>query len=404
MSSLYFSPSLSSSKNCSRKAGTNVECEILLNSSQSYEDECKTTYEYEKVNPTLSRKGKSLWSRLQSARRRPFHVMMILLGCLILLHVVCKYFKIVKRYHQNSFYVHYRKKYDRCKFVPKGRGPQPVLLMSLGRSGSSITWKTISSLAVGAESTSTSANEVTGGNKESSKEYFDDIQDHIGKHWIWLKLCNIQRYHMEKRRKNNEKGYDANNIVGFQWKPYIATFDHHYAIEGLEEIASMDNVKVILLTRNALDRYMSNIRHKGFQHSDEVPAHCSVDDVECIKRHKEHSQGLTLQCDEEFLSRLRHNLYLDEVVADRLSTLGVKHLHVAYEHLYHSTDESDIAEGWLRINRFLGIGEQNNLTIGEVKEHFEYASTSPPNHREIIANYDQVEKFLKNSDLGYLLH
>lgn len=184
----------------------------------------------------------------------------------------------------------------------------------------------------------------------------------------------------------------------------MSTFDHHYAIEGLEQIASMDNVKVIFLTRNSLDRYISNIRHEGFQHTNQVPAHCSVEDLECIKRHKKHSQGITLKCDEKLLLRLRHNLQLDEVVADRLSTLGVKHLRVAYEQLYHSTDESDIAEGWLRINRFLGVGPQNDLTIAEVKDHFAYASTSSPNHREIIANFYQVEKFLKDSDLGYLLH
>ena len=171
--------------------------------------------------------------------------LVVTMAFLVLLQLGHHYFRIVKRYNRNSYYIHYQKKYDRCKF--QDNGPEPAILMALGRSGSSVTWDTLARLSGDA----TIAHEITGGNQEASLGYFNDIKDHINEQWASLRLCNIQRYYMDKS-KNDGKNYA---MVGFQWKPYTATFDHHYAIDGLRRLAD-DGSKVIYLTRNPLDRYV----------------------------------------------------------------------------------------------------------------------------------------------------
>jgi len=171
--------------------------------------------------------------------------LVITMAFLVLFQLGHHYFRIVKRYNRHSYYIHYRKKYDRCKF--QDNGPEPVILMALGRSGSSVTWDTLARLSGDA----TIAHEITGGNQEASLDYFNDIKDHINEKWASLRLCNIQRYYMDKS-KNDGKNYA---MVGFQWKPYKKTFDHHYANDGLRRLAD-DRSKVIYLTRNPLDRYV----------------------------------------------------------------------------------------------------------------------------------------------------
>lgn len=155
----------------------------------------------------------------QGSNKRKLKLFIFAVLFVAFMHSIPKYFTITKRYGRNSYYLHYRKKYARCKLDPDG--PVPAILMALGRSGSSITWDTLSRLA--GEGESTVAHEITGGNKEKSIAYFDNIKDHISDRWATLRLCNIQRYYLGKSggKKN------AYSLVGFQWKPYKASFDHH---------------------------------------------------------------------------------------------------------------------------------------------------------------------------------
>jgi hypothetical protein len=117
--------------------------------------------------------------------------------------------------------------------------------MAFGRSGSSVTWNTLSRLVGDA----TIAYEITGGNQNKSIEFFNSIPHSIHENWATLRLCNIQRRHM-KMSKKDRKQY---SVVGFQWKPYFATFDHPYSISGLQKLAD-ERIKVVFLTRNSLDR------------------------------------------------------------------------------------------------------------------------------------------------------
>ena len=64
----------------------------------------------------------------------------------------------------------------------------------------------------------------------------------------------------------------------------MSSFDHEYAIEIIGETTD-PLVKVVYLTRNPLDRKLSNIRHtksKQQQSDKKIEAHCAVGDAECI--------------------------------------------------------------------------------------------------------------------------
>ncbi len=95
-----------------------------------------------------------------------------------------------------------------CTFEsPHSEAPVPLILMSLGRSGSSVTWNTLSTML----GSTTVAYEITGGNRTTAEQFFDDIESSVGTNWAIKRLCQIQKRNMAK--------YDNPVISGFQWKP-----------------------------------------------------------------------------------------------------------------------------------------------------------------------------------------
>ena len=280
----------------------------------------------------------------------------------------------------------------KCQLLPEEKGPLPVIIMAVGRTGSSITWDTVARMT-GHHS---KAWEITGGNKEKSVAFFDDINPAVGKHWASESICEIQRL---RAKEIQSKGI---GIAGFQWKPYRPSLRHEFGEGALSEIASHSHpmIKVIYLTRNPLDRLLSNRKHKNYQHSEEVPAHCAIDDEECIKHHKQHQSAIVLPTGKELLKILESGLVLDKMVEEYLDNYGVKYVHVTYDKLYISSN----ADEWSRIFRFLGRGPQGDLTMEEVMENFDLAPTSSKSHKDIIANFDEVWDTLKGTKYEYLVH
>jgi len=68
--------------------------------------------------------------------------------------------------------------------------PLPVILISTGRAGSSVTWDTVTRL-VGRANV---AFEYTGGNRTKSQIFFDSIDPEVGDQWASLHLCEIQAH------------------------------------------------------------------------------------------------------------------------------------------------------------------------------------------------------------------
>ncbi len=337
----------------------------------------------------------------------------------------------------------------KCEFQqPYEEAPVPLILIALGRSGSSVTWDTISTML----GSTTKAFEITGGNKTKAIGFFDNLYaqaqvEHkmkskassssnsswpsyklpqtptinnntmIPTDWPIRKLCIIQKYNIEHLTNPG--------ITGFQWKPYRVTLNHPLGQGGLYSISNHTNpkIKVIFLKRNPLDRLLSNLRHKGHQHTNEVLAHCAIDDVECLSSHSKHSKQIVLPIKKELVVSMRDGLKIDNMTQSYLDYFNVSYISLQYERLYgiggdddSSSDENEdiVRKEWMRIFDFLGrypkkyMGNKTdyelNFSSEDVKEAFAIAPTSSKHHRDTIANYDAVEKTLKRHGLDYLLH
>ena len=151
------------------------------------------------------------------------------------------------------------------------------------------------------------------------------------------------------------------------------------------------------MTRNPLDRLISNRKHKA---TSTIEAHCAIGDDECIKEHLQAGRQIALPLGKELRSSLHGGLRHDRTVGDILASHGIKHIHVDYDRLYHSKEANE----WLRIFKFLGRGPQENLTIEEVQNNFDLAPTTTSHHKDLIANFDEVWNALNGTDLAYLVH
>lgn len=288
-------------------------------------------------------------------------------------------------------------KNEECTFAqPYSTAPVPLILMSLGRSGSSVTWNTLSTML----GSTTTAFEVTGGNRTKAMRFFENLGPNATSDWAIDRMCSIQKWGMEE--------HDNPVITGFQWKPYLNTLTHKLGRGALEKIAAHKepSIKILYLTRNPLDRLLSNERHRGHVRTETVPAHCSVGDEECVERHKQHSKGMVLPTGKELITRIRNAINIDTIASDLLSTIGVPHLTVSYEKLYYSKN----AKEWIRILDFLGRSPKNlktyknNLKMKNVEKSFAMAPTSSKRHEDSIANFQEVKDTLINAGYGHLLH
>jgi len=289
------------------------------------------------------------------------------------------------------------------------RSAQPVILISRGRSGSSVFWSTISELT----GQRNRAFERTGSNQNETKIFFEEtLQNNqsIGYDWAINGLCHIQQYRSDIT--------PAAGIVGFQWKPFMNTFNHEYAIEGLRAVAAQKNpdVKIIYLTRNVLDRKASNLKHDASKRKHEdtssgggsIPHHCNIGDAECVKKHLEiNSYDIVFPTGKELLHWLRSTVKDDRAIHKRLKEFQIQYVQVSYEKLFpslHDHDNISNAEEWMRVFRFLNRGPMYGLTMEDVRASFIMAQTHTKSRNETIANYELVKETLLGTEFEHLLN
>ena len=270
--------------------------------------------------------------------------------------------------------------------------PIPVIFMSLGRSGSSITWDTLSALT----GKRNKAYEITGQTFPKSEVFFNSLLENPNKGYDWAvkRLCSIKKVHSDQR----------DGVIGFQWKPYMKTWDHEYAIEGLRVVGQQSNppIRIIYLTRNPLDRKLSNIRHvKSKQSNHTIAAHCAVGDEACLNAHSIQDGGYELPVGNQLMTFLRQDSESDYRVRSRLKEMNIQYIHITYEKLYNA--KNDVKE-WLRIFQFLERGPQQRLTWDMLLSTFSMASIHSKPRNETIANFGQVEQTLKGTDFEYCLY
>jgi len=145
--------------------------------------------------------------------------------------------------------------------------------------------------------------------------------------------------------------------------------------------------------------YVSLITTRGV-HPDIFKAHCGVDQVKCQEMHLTASKGMILPTKRLF-STLKVLSDHEDEVDHMLQEMGVPHIQVSYERMYHS----DTADEWKRILRFFGREQiATNLTLVEVQEAMTHADTSYPWHNVTLGNYEEVKNVLAGTEFERLLH
>ncbi len=264
-------------------------------------------------------------------------------------------------------------------------GPQPYILMSLGRSGSGSTWQVIGNLS-GKETPSV---EYTGSSTKASVKFFKE-HGHDDK-WLLKYLCQKQKKHRKAK------------LVGFKWKPYEPIFNAPAAQAALKTISTLKEpmIKIVRLRRNLLDVQISRRKHS--LHTT-TAAHCMKGDLECIQKNS--FTGLDLYGGE--MDKLYNHIDFlqnhEDRVDELLTKMNVPFVQVRYERLYNVDGKGGDIEEWEKVFSFLGVGPATNLTHKQLERGMKHAATHPPGHNMTLANYDEVAEALKGTKFENLLH
>jgi hypothetical protein len=119
-----------------------------------------------------------------------------------------------------------------------------------------------------------------------------------------------------------------------------AMFQYHpLTTATLEEMTNRTYtfIRFVSLTRNTLDRVISNIKHKGHIRIPELPAHCSKSDTDCLSKHGRLGTGVHLPTD-NLVHCLRAAQKKDNCVEETLKSVGAKYVLVSFEKLYDQED------------------------------------------------------------------
>jgi len=278
-----------------------------------------------------------------------------------------------------------------CSLNATATSPVPLILISIGRAGSSATWQGISHLT----GHCFRGREYPGSNSGTAKRFFKkNVPSGNNGNWILEYLC-------EQQIAYSDKG----GIIGFKWKPFTSKKKKIYNfnnLEGLHMIAhhTKPQIKVVRSRRNILDALLSKFKHR-LMRSQEINeiAHCAPNDSECVELMKKYGIGILVPID-SLLKELREIALMEDKFDRYMKEIKVPHINVTYEELYLSNN----AEEWMRIFRFLGTGPSSGLSRKHVDEIMEHTSTSSRFHNVTISNYIDVRNLLVGTEFENLLH
>ena len=320
------------------------------------------------------------------------------------------------RNHNNTWANHTlanQYEFPKCEFTPvEEGGPVPVIFIVNGRSGSDVTWATLSRLAGGKcislyclpslyhavlhntyyiSSTNSKGEstigEHTGENKVKAMEFLGDMTEEEGAWWVTEHLCQFSHYQCHAP------------LSAFKFKPFVDSWELPAAQGMLKKIAlfNQPKIKVIFMTRNPLDVFISKIKHK--KSNKQIVAHCEINDIACISKQKTLGSGLKLPTG-SLLKRLEDSYEAFEVFEKTLDQMNIEHVKTTYEDLYGRDD----AEEWMKIFKYLGRGPTQNLSMQDVTESFALAPTFQKNHNASLTNYAEVRDLLIDTEFEALLH
>jgi len=289
-----------------------------------------------------------------------------------------------------------------CELKPNTKS---VILMTLGRSGSSSTWQVMTALT---------------GLQTRSKEFPASTTRKIDKFFTKkVKRGNNGNWALEFLCSQQSK-YPNAGITGFKWKPSlhsitsqvaIETFEvmkQHYTPQQQQQQPNNASIQIIRSRRNLLDVIISRTKHSQ---TDRLKSHCKINNEKCLQ--KQLLAGSKLHLDTNELLDTLNKMTIEENMVDELLKMhGVSHLPVSYEKLYYGDDVTTsvtnsttiMEEEWMKIFRFLGIGPSQNLTIDTIQNAMEHVSTSNRQHKITLENYNDVKTTLKGTAFELLLH
>ena len=135
--------------------------------------------------------------------------------------------------------------------------PVPTVLLSSGRSGSTLTWLVMgyfTAVGGGSKAGETPATEYTGSNVAAARKFFQKHRDDVSGEWAYSFLCEAQKKHSGKA-----------GMVGFKWKPL--PFRNLFLppaqgfLQSLGPSATRGHVKIVRLRRNPIDVQLSAAKH-----------------------------------------------------------------------------------------------------------------------------------------------
>lgn len=279
-----------------------------------------------------------------------------------------------------------RHQFPKCEYAPiEEGGTVPVIFIVNGRSGSDVTWATLSTLA----GKISPIGEHTGENRVKAMDFLGSMTEEEGAWWVKEHLCQFTHYQCRAP------------LAAFKWKPFVDSWSLPAAQGILKQIASFDQpkIKVIFMTRNPLDVLISKAKYKKQNKRNRIEAHCQLGDEECIRKQKKMGTGISLQT-ENLLNNLEDSFAAFKNFTDTLEEMNIGHVKTTYEDLYNRDD----AEEWMKIFKYLGRGPSKNLTMENVTAAFALAPTFQKNHSESLANYAKVRDLLSGGKYEELLH
>ena len=166
----------------------------------------------------------------------------------------------------------------------------------------------------------------------------------------------------------------------------------------------LDNpqIKIISSKRNMLDVLLSRIKHDRMNKVANLKVRiprCRLDDVECLKIHKDFGTGLRVPI-EDLLEKLKKLHKYQKKSENVLKDLRVPHIKVSYEKLFND----DISKEWEKIFRFIGRGPIHNLSKELLEKAMEHVGTSSPFHNVTILSDEEVRDILVGTSFEKLLH
>ena len=288
------------------------------------------------------------------------------------------------------------------------RGPRPMILLSKGRGGSTVVAEVISRFAH--TDPTMIRKEILGHGREDMRHPSDPKATMVD--WFAKKTAQHPR----------------SDLIGFKWKPWHIGSK---AYAGAWDWVVAHDVRVLWMTRNALDELISSTKHMDAQRllADSLTPHCKTKDSGCIAEHQQTRVTLAPGTLVEMLTNDTRMFYTD--VKALLVKRGVRYHHVTFEELFESSTERaryhrdtaarDLAESttslrehrrfdhasalvaWNRAFSFLGLDEVDTYSkIIQTADSFS-ARTAPQTQCESLENPEEVRAALKGTAFEALL-